>query len=117
MHYSSSAGKPQNFSPSPMAVETPNSGDAGTWDDSGSEVTGSAVSSSSIWTDTSGPADRSSRRALILQMAKARMKTNNKESPVASKSKLDTSITEEGDITVMTEGNTVADFDLTGDLD
>lgn len=42
-----------------------------TWE-SGSDFTGS-----SVWTDGSAP-DRSSRRALILQMAKARMKTNKK---------------------------------------
>jgi hypothetical protein len=122
LQYSLSVGKPQNPSPSRVAAETPKAGEsdvsAGTWDDSGSDVTGSAVSGSSVWTDTSGPGDRSSRRALILQMAKARMKTN-KESPSASamKSKLSTSITEEADITVMTEGNTVADIDFTGDLD
>jgi hypothetical protein len=45
-----------------------------TWD-SGSEVT-SVVSGSSVWTDNSNNPDRSSRRALILQMAKARMKSN-----------------------------------------
>jgi hypothetical protein len=47
---------------------------AATWD-SGSEVT-SVVSGSSVWTDNSNNPDRSSRRALILQMAKARMKSN-----------------------------------------
>ncbi|KAI2493017.1 hypothetical protein MHU86_21518 [Fragilaria crotonensis] len=41
--------------------------------ESGSEMT-SVISGSSVWTDTSGANDRSSRRALILQMAKARMK-------------------------------------------
>ena len=34
----------------------------------------SVISGSSVWTETSGANDRSSRRALILQMAKARMK-------------------------------------------
>jgi hypothetical protein len=45
----------------------------GTWD-SGSELT-SVVSGSSAWTDDQ-PTERNSRRALILQMAKARMKSN-----------------------------------------
>lgn len=114
-------GKPQNSAPSPAAVENPNPAEseatAGTWDDSGSDVTGSGVSGSSVWTDTSGPGDRSSRRALILQMAKARMKTT-KESPsvAANRSKLGTSIMEE-DTTIMTEGNTLGDIDFAGDLD
>lgn len=51
-----------------------------TWD-SGSEIT-SVISGSSVWTDGSNAGDRSSRRALILQMAKARMKSN-KSSPAA----------------------------------
>ena len=56
---------------------------AGTWE-SGTEISGSVVSGSSVWTDQSNPADRSSRRALILQMAKARMKTNKDgQSPTA----------------------------------
>lgn len=45
------------------------------WSESGSEMT-SVISGSSVWTDTSSANDRSSRRALILQMAKARMKQN-----------------------------------------
>jgi hypothetical protein len=128
LHNRLSVGKPQNPSPSPVAVETPLGGESevsaegnaetnGTWDDCGSDFTGSAVSSSSVWTENSGPGDRTSRRALILQMAKARMKTN-KESPVsASRSQLNTSITEEADITIMTDANTIADIDFTGDLD
>lgn len=36
----------------------------------------SVVSGSSVWTDASSVTDRSSRRALILQMAKARMRQN-----------------------------------------
>ena len=85
-----------------------------TWEESGSEITGSAVSGSSAWTDNSAPADRTSRRALILQMARARMK-NNKESP--SKPKISPAIVEEdGTKTVATDGNNT-EFDLTGDLD
>jgi hypothetical protein len=48
---------------------------AGTWE-SGSEISASVVSGSSVWTEGSNPTDRSSRRKLILQMAKARMKSN-----------------------------------------
>jgi hypothetical protein len=98
------------------------------WDD-GSDITGSAISGSSVWTDNSGTGDRSSRRALILQMAKARMK-NNKESPkvpsegnnhdIHFTSDLSSAITEEdneADDTIFTEGNATHDIDLTGDLD
>ena len=81
------------------------------WDENGTDITGSAVSASS------GLTDKSSRRQLILQMAKARMK-NNRESP----SKISSSMNEDDDgaNTIFTEGNaTLAthDFDLTGDLD
>ena len=57
---------------------------AGTWD-SGSDISASVISASSNWTDNSTN-DRSSRRALILQMAKARMNSNkvNQRSSVAS---------------------------------
>jgi len=82
-----------------------------TWEESGSEVTGSAISGSSAWTDNSGPpADRTSRRALILQMARARMK-NNKESPTKQSMMAAGTGEEDGSKTVST------DFDLTGDLD
>jgi hypothetical protein len=114
-------GKLQYPAAFPASAEIPvaagSEASVGTWDDSGSDITGSGVSGSSVWTDSSGPGDRSSRRALILQMAKARMKTN-KDSPSAanSKSKLSTPIKEEADH-IMTEGNTVADIDFTGDLD
>jgi hypothetical protein len=47
----------------------------GTWE-SGSEITSVVSGVSSVWTDSSTNPDRSSRRALILQMAKARMKSN-----------------------------------------
>lgn len=47
----------------------------GTWE-SGSEITSVVSGVSSVWTDSSNNPDRSSRRALILQMAKARMKSN-----------------------------------------
>ena len=50
--------------------------ETGTWEE-GSDFTGSNISGSSLWSDASGSAgDRTSRRALILQMAKARMKSN-----------------------------------------
>lgn len=98
------------------------------WDD-GSDITGSAISGSSVWTDNSGTGDRSSRRALILQMAKARMK-NNKESPRGSSEGNNHGIDftgdpssaineedNEADGTIFTEGNANHDIDLTGDLD
>jgi len=86
-----------------------------TWDENGTDISGSAISGSSVWSENSGPSDRSSRRALILQMAKARMK-NNRESPVKASS---TIIQEDGaDNSVFTAGNaTIYDLDLTGDLD
>jgi hypothetical protein len=55
-----------------------------TWE-SGSEFT-SVVSGSSVWTDNSHNPDRSSRRALILQMAKARMKGNKTGGSIAGES-------------------------------
>ena len=83
-----------------------------TWDENGADINGSAVSGSSVLSESSG----ASRRALILQMAKARMK-NNKESPVKKSSVM---IHEDEADTVIIEGNaTLAahDFDLTCDLD
>jgi hypothetical protein len=65
----------------------------GTWA-SGSDFTGEEEDSA--WTDGSTLLDRSSRRALILQMAKARMKKET----IHDEKKADAS-----------------DFDLTGDLD
>jgi hypothetical protein len=50
----------------------------GTWE-STSEMT-SVVSGSSVWTDSETNPDRNSRRALILQMAKARMRSNKSAS-------------------------------------
>jgi hypothetical protein len=86
---------------------------AGTWE-SGSEFSGSNVSAPSVWSDNSGTTgDRSSRRALILQMAKARMR-NNKDSP--PKTQASEAIEEEASsIGGNTEGNT--DIDFSGDLD
>ena len=50
---------------------------------SGSEMAASEMSgTSSIWTDHTGNPDRSSRRALILQMAKARMRSNKTSAPI-----------------------------------
>jgi hypothetical protein len=57
-------------------------GSASTWGSANSEALTSVISGSSVWTDSSSnPADRSSRRALILQMAKARMKSNKERDP------------------------------------
>jgi hypothetical protein len=59
-------------------VISPQSHDSGsTWQTGVSEVTGG----SSIWTETESNPDRSSRRALILQMARARMKNQGGNTP------------------------------------
>ena len=113
--------KSENHMSSPTKSENPEATtrseiSSNTWDESGTDITGSAISGSSVLSENSGPSDRSSRRALILQMAKARMK-NNRDSPVKASS---TKINDDADDTVFTEGNTTLathDFDLTGDLD
>mmetsp|Transcript_9044 Transcript_9044/g.26814 ORF Transcript_9044/g.26814 Transcript_9044/m.26814 type:complete len:960 (-) Transcript_9044:126-3005(-) len=97
---------------SPATSEKPECTGSDVWEENGTDITGSAVSVSS------GMTDKSSRRQLILQMAKARMK-NNRESPskIASPMNDDDN---DGANTIITEGNaTLAthDFDLTGDLD
>jgi len=55
---------------------TPGAGDDSTWDDrtDGESSYGTSLVSGSSYTDTTNPNERNSRRALILQMAKARMK-------------------------------------------
>jgi len=92
-----------------------------TWD-SGSEVT-SVVSGSSVWTDHTNP-DRSHRRALILQMAKARMKSNK---PVDVDTPIVGAILEEVyetneeekkvDIVADDSQDTATEFDMAEDLD
>ena len=54
------------------------------------------ISGSSVWTDTSNANDRSSRRALILQMAKARMKQN--KNPSHTEDKTSVAIVEESSV-------------------
>lgn len=76
--------------------------------ESGSEMT-SVISGSSVWTDTSNPNDRSSRRALILQMAKARMKQHKSTDSVQP-------IREE-ELEVSTRGGDTTNIDLTQELD
>jgi hypothetical protein len=76
-----------------------------TWE-SGSEMT-SVVSGSSVWTDNVSNPDRSSRRALILQMAKARMRSHKSVTSPQS-------ISEEPDEKKLEQGD---DIDLTADLD
>lgn len=71
-------------SENPMSPRTVgDDGSTSTWGESAnSDALHSNVSGSSVWTDnSSNPADRSSRRALILQMAKARMKSNKDRDP------------------------------------
>eukprot|EP00934_Nitzschia_sp_Nitz4_P002055 Nitzschia sp. Nitz4//scaffold95_size97785//40770//43490//NITZ4_004665-RA/size97785-augustus-gene-0.98-mRNA-1//1//CDS//3329560466//2055//frame0 len=84
-----------------------------------SDILGSTISGSSVWSNDSGTTgDKSSRRALILQMAKARMR-NNKESPTKASvtgSMAGPTITEEEDsLGAPTDTNT--DIDFAGDLD
>jgi len=89
----------------------------GTWD-SESDVSGSNVSGSSVWSDSSG-ADRSSRRALILQMAKARMR-NNKESPsksMASEQRFHPGMIEEEVASIAGRSEPHTEIDMAGDLD
>jgi hypothetical protein len=68
-------------------VISPQSQDSGsTWQTGASEYTGSEVTGgSSIWTETEMNPDRSSRRALILQMARARMKNQGGSGSAAAK--------------------------------
>ena len=70
-------------SETPMSQRGGDDASTSTWGESvNSEALTSVVSGSSVWTDSSSnPADRSSRRALILQMAKARMKSNKDRDP------------------------------------
>ena len=78
-------------------VISPQSQDSSsTWQTGVSEYTGSEVTGgSSIWTETENNPDRSSRRALILQMARARMKnqgggtTNKPQSNALEEKKLE----------------------------
>ena len=66
--------------------------DDGTWEtrtEGESSYGTSLVSGSSIYTDNTNPNERNSRRALILQMAKARMK-NVKQAANAEKKETET---------------------------
>jgi hypothetical protein len=84
-----------------------------TWD-SGSEVT-SVVSGSSVWTDNSNNPDRSSRRALILQMAKARMKSNKPDEDAIQEESYCDDDDEEKKNDVLADTST--EIDIAGDLD
>ena len=74
--------KKQPHDPEQQTVDEPSVGNE--WSESGSEMT-SVISGSSVWTDSSNANERSSRRALILQMAKARMKQNKNPSHTEDK--------------------------------
>ena len=97
--------------------------DDGSHDDNMDSTTeiGSVLSGSSVWTDGSS-ADRSSRRALILQMAKARMKTNKVPSVSHAEDKTNSAIEEEQSILSGDErrdgtGGVATEIDFTGELD
>jgi hypothetical protein len=120
------APPPQEYEEEPNPAVSPSRGDdesAATWE-SGSQMSGSMISGSSVWSEGTG-GDRSSRRALILQMAKARMKSN-KESPekqprpAGSTANSAPIIDEEDEVeeadTYLTEGATDIDFSA-DDLD
>lgn len=93
-------------------AQTPKSPESGTTWETGSDTT--SIDGSSTWTDDNNP-DRSSRRALILQMAKARMRNNqhlisSEEGPLTAESR---EMEEEKKHDV----GQPYDIDLTGDLD
>ena len=104
-------------------------GSASTWESANSEALTSVISGSSVWTDnSSNPADRSSRRALILQMAKARMKSNKDRDPAEKTIKEEKSGSlDDTDVGYDDEHNdmrpqgsaevTTADLDFAADLD
>jgi hypothetical protein len=81
-----------------------------------SSASASMVSGSSVWTDAS-QGDRSSRRALILQMAKARMKSNKMSA--TPEDKVATPIVEEdpNETKSMETKSVIASLDLAVDLD
>lgn len=85
-----------------------------TWD-SGSEMT-SVVSGSSAWTDGSNNPERSSRRALILQMAKARMKNNKIGETTTIHEEVDENDEKKMDLSQTSRDN-ATDIDLAQDLD
>lgn len=100
------------MSEEPGAQKEPQS--SGVWEadsDAASNVTGS-----SMWSNDSGTGDKSSRRALILQMAKARMR-NNKGSPVKASDPIGASADGGTSAEVAGATETHTDFDLTGELD
>ena len=93
-------------------TETPKSPESGTTWETGSD--GTSIGGSSTWTDDNNP-DRSSRRALILQMAKARMRNNQHqmsfdEGPTRAESR-------EMEEEKKNDGGQPDDIDLTSELD
>jgi hypothetical protein len=93
-----------------------------TWDTASDNNASSFVTSSSVWTESSAGGDRSSRRALILQMAKARMRGGNKAGSTVSGGGDDrsmaTSVCEETSTVLSDAGTGVTpDVDFTGELD
>lgn len=76
-----------------LLLQTSPGADDSTWDsrtEGESSYGTSLVSGSSIYTDTTNPNERNSRRALILQMAKARMKNVKQASTSDTKSGIET---------------------------
>ena len=76
--------------PSPLGEGT--LGDESTWNTDGESSYGTSLVSGSSYTDTTNPNERNSRRALILQMAKARMKSSKEAEKKEGKGGNDTSL-------------------------
>lgn len=66
--------------------------DDSTWNTDGESSYGTSLVSGSSYTDTTNPNERNSRRALILQMAKARMKSSKEADKKEGKGGNDTSL-------------------------
>lgn len=75
--------------PSPLGEGT--LAEDSTWNTDGESSYGTSLVSGSSYTDTTNPNERNSRRALILQMAKARMKSSKEADKKGGKGGNDTS--------------------------
>ncbi len=104
--------KPNDAYGTNARFETPKSPESGTTWETGSDGTSM---DGSTWTDDNNP-DRSSRRALILQMAKARMR-NNQQHQYSSEDGSPTAESREMEEEKKNDIGQPDDIDLTGDLD
>ncbi|GAX20727.1 hypothetical protein FisN_7Hh037 [Fistulifera solaris] len=104
--------KPNDAFGTNARFETPKSPESGTTWETGSDGTSM---DGSTWTDDNNP-DRSSRRALILQMAKARMR-NNQQLQYSPEDGSPTAESREMEEEKKNDIGQPDDIDLTGDLD